>query len=214
MIVLINPNASARMTRDMHAVAQAQAGAIPVVAWTSEAGPPSIQGPEDGEAAVPPLLDLVRKAALEHSPRAIVIGCFDDTGLEEARKIANCPVFGIGQAAYHLAAMLGGRFSVVTTMAVSVPILEDNIRSYGLGQSLARVRASGIPVLELEKASAAIISEIGQAIAEDDVTSVVLGCAGMASLYETLRPNLGIPLIDGVRASISMACAISPIELQ
>ncbi|WP_420003902.1 aspartate/glutamate racemase family protein [Arenibacterium sp. LLYu02] len=207
MILLINPNATEAMTADMTRVAQDQAGAIRVEGWTSLDGPPAIQGVEDGEAAVPPLLKLIEKAA-PLKPRAILIGCFDDTGLAEAQALAPCPVFGIGQAAYHLAAMIGGRFSVVTTLDVSVPILRDNVLAYGLGGALAKVRASGVPVLALEQAEARVADEIRLAIAEDGVTSVVLGCGGMAALRDRLQAETPVRLIDGVRAAVAMACGL------
>ena len=55
-------------------------------------------------------------------------------------------MLGICQAACHVAALRGWRFSVVTTLAVSVPILEENIARYGFAPLLGRVRASDVPV--------------------------------------------------------------------
>ncbi len=208
MIVILNPNSSAQMTASMLDTARRFAPNCQIEAWTSHDGPPSIQGAEDGAACLPPLLDLVRKAA-GLGPRAIVIGCFDDTGLQEARAIANCPVIGIGQAAYHLAAMLGPRFSVVTTLSASIPILEANIRSYGLGGQLASVRASGVPVLDLEtdrdRCYPMVLAEAELATRNDGVQSVVLGCGGMSGLPEFAGNRLSVPLIDGVRVAIRMA---------
>lgn len=204
MIVIINPNSTEAMTQAMLVTAKPLAGSVPVEGWTSPHGPASIQGPEDGAAAVPPLLELVQKA-VDQGAQAIIIGCFDDTGLTEAQAIAPCPVFGIGQAAYHTAAMLGGRFSVVTTLDVSVPILEANVCAYGLGGSLSKVRASGVPVLELEQADTKVIEEICTAEREDAITSVVLGCAGMVDLPEKARAHTHVHLVDGVRAAVAMA---------
>ena len=208
MIVILNPNSSAQMTASMLDTARRTAPNCQIEAWTSHDGPPSIQGAEDGAACLPPLLDLVRKAA-GLGPRAIVIGCFDDTGLQEARAIANCPVIGIGQAAYHLAAMLGPRFSVVTTLSASIPILEANIRSYGLGGQLASVRASGVPVLDLEtdrdRCYPMVLAEAELAARNDGVQSVVLGCGGMSGLPEFAGNRLSVPLIDGVRVAVRMA---------
>jgi allantoin racemase len=140
---------------------------------------------------------------------AIIIGCFDDTALGEARKIAGCPVIGIGQAAYHLAAIAGGRFSVVTTLEVSVPILDANIHSYGLGDRLGKVRASGVPVLALENDPDAavdqVVAEVRMAALEDRVDTVVLGCGGMADINRgSIHPS-AIRVIDGVRAAASFA---------
>ena len=208
MIVLINPNSTQAMTESMQDCARKAVPGAPVEGWTSHDGPPAIQGPQDGEASVPPMLALVHKAA-DAGARAIIIGCADDTGLNAARAIAPCPVLGIGQAAYHMAALAGATFSVVTTLAVSVPILEANIRSYGLGDSLARVRASGVPVLALEtdreNATAHVLAEIARAEREDGVASVVLGCGGMSHVPSYAPPEMRVRLIDGVSAATKIA---------
>lgn len=211
MIVLINPNSTVSMTEDMEEVARRAAPGLTIEAWTSHEGPPAIQGPEDGEACVPPLLRLVEKA-VGQGARAIIIGCADDTGLEAARAAAACPVIGIGQAGYHLAALAGARFSVVTTLDVSVPILEHNVRSYGFGDALSRVRASGVPVLALETdraaATARVLDEIARAAEEDGIQSVVLGCAGMAHIPAAAPPEIKIRIIDGVSAAVRIAAAL------
>jgi len=210
MIVLINPNSTKAMTDAM--VSTARRAGVTVDGWTSFDGPAAIQGPQDGAACVPPLLALVRKAS-DAGAKAIIIGCFDDTGLDAAREIAPCPVIGIGQAAYHLAVLSGARFSVVTTLDVSVPVLEANIQAYGFTPQLVRVRASGVPVLSLESdpngSAPIVIQEIKRAITEDRVDSVVLGCAGMVDIPDMYRPNTGTVLIDGVTAAARLAEILS-----
>ena len=204
MIVIINPNSTASMTEAMLATARQTAPDAVIEGWTSCEGPPAIEGPEDGEASVPPLLVLVKKAS-DQGATAIIIGCFDDTGLDEARNISACPVVGIGQAAYHLAALAGARFSVVTTLEVSIQTLEENIRRYGLMGQLARVRASKVPVLELETdpeaSRAKVLDEVARAATQDEVQSVILGCAGMVDLHGLRISGKSVLLIDGVRAA-------------
>jgi allantoin racemase len=206
MIVLINPNSTEAMTQAM--VETASKAGVALEGWTSVDGPAAIQGPDDGAACIPPLLALVRKAS-DAGAKAIIIGCFDDTGLDAARKIAICPVIGIGQAAYHMAVLEGERFSVVTTLAVSVPILEDNIHTYGFTSKLARVRACGVPVLDLETdpvgTAPAVVGEIKRAVAEDKVDVVVLGCAGMVHIPAYFVETEAVRLIDGVTAAAQLA---------
>ncbi|ALG91057.1 MULTISPECIES: aspartate/glutamate racemase family protein [Actibacterium] len=214
-IVFINPNSTQAMTRAMLASARAAVPGAAFEGWTSTGGPAAIEGPQDGDRAVPPLLHLVQKAS-DDGAAAIVIGCFDDTGLAEARALAACPVIGIGQAAYHLAALAGARFSVVTTLSVSVPILENNIRSYGLSGALVRVRASGVRVLDLEdnpaEAAPRVLAEMRRAVEMDGVESVVLGCAGMVTLLETARAEMPVNVIDGVEAAARLAWALSMVR--
>ena len=201
-VIVINPNSTEAMTEAMLSAARAFRPGLEFEGWTSRLGPPSIQGAEDGALATPPLLDLVRQA---DGAEGIVIGCFDDTALEEAAKIADCPVIGIGQAAFHFCALRQLRFSVVTTMAVSVPVIERNIARYGLTGHCGRVRASGVPVLDLENdpkaACAPILSEATRACQEDGIDAVVLGCAGMVHVTAALREALPVPVIDPVEAA-------------
>ncbi|KIT17951.1 aspartate/glutamate racemase family protein [Jannaschia aquimarina] len=205
-VILINPNSTEAMTGTMLEAARAAAPAgMQIEGWTSHDGPPAIQGAEDGRRAEAPLLDLVRRAAGQGAD-GIVIGCFDDTALHRAALIAPCPVIGIGQAAFNACALRGWRFGVVTTLPVSVPIIETNIARYGLSGSCARVRASDVPVLDLEDrpeaAAAAIRAEAEAACREDGIDALILGCAGMARIVRDVRRAVPVPVIDTVETAI------------
>ena len=215
-LLFINPNTTQSMTDKVRDAARAAAGeGVIVDAITSPHGPASIQGPEDGDAAVPGLLDALRAACAEDYD-GYAIACFDDTGLHECRKITDKPVVGIGQSAFHAAMLLAGSFSVVTTLAVSVPVIEANIRSYAIHDACKRVRASDVPVLALEEpgseAQRRVSAEIATAIAEDGCQSVVLGCAGMAPLAARLSREHGVPVIDGVVAATGMLLTLHAIR--
>ncbi len=203
-VVMINPNSTVSMTEAMLAAAQDAAPEFSFAGWTSHEGPPAIQGAEDGDVATPPLLALVHKAS-EQGAQGIIIGCFDDTALTEAARIAKCPVVGIGQASYHKAALRNWRFSVVTTLPVSVPVIEDNIRQFGLGGFAARVRASNVPVLALETdgeaAELTIVEEAKRAASEDGIDAVILGCAGMVNVTRAVKASIGPAVIDPVVAA-------------
>ncbi|WP_152048323.1 aspartate/glutamate racemase family protein [Aureimonas psammosilenae] len=208
-ILFINPNATASMTEKIAAAARAAAGpGTSILSATNRAGPPSIQGPADGAAAEPGLLALICER--EGDADAIVIACFDDTGLERARALTLKPVIGIGEAAMRAAGAGGRPFSVVTTLSVSVPVIEDNVRVYGLTAACRRVRASEVPVLALEEpgstARETVAAEIAAALAEDRSGAIVLGCAGMADLADQFAARFGLPVLDGV------VCAVKALE--
>ena len=97
--------------------------------------------------SVPGLLAEMKKAG---DVDAHVIACFDDTGLDAARCLASAPVIGIGEAAFHTACLVAGKFGVVTTLSRSVPAIEHNLIKYGLFSRCVKVRASDVAVLELE----------------------------------------------------------------
>ncbi|MEM5471793.1 aspartate/glutamate racemase family protein [Hoeflea sp. AS60] len=208
-ILIINPNTTASMTETIGVAAKNAASVgTTVLAVNPDSGPASIQGPDDGEAALPGLYKIFDRHMLGGDPfDAVVIACFDDTGLEELRDRSKVPITGIGEAAYRLAAETAAPFSVVTTLAVSIPVLEYNIKSYGLAAQCARVRASEIPVLDLElnpeQSLSRIGSEVAVAMKYDQCRSIVLGCAGMADMARILEKDYSIPVIEGVSAAVA-----------
>jgi allantoin racemase len=216
-IHIVNPNSTVSMTEKIAAAARdVAASGTDIVAVTSLKGPPAIQGHYDGALAVPGLLEEIARGEAD-GVDAHVIACFDDTGLDPARALARAPVIGIGEAGYHLASLIAGRFSVVTTLSCSVPILEDNLRRYGLAGRCARVRASEVPVLALEEAGSdarrRVSDEIAAAILEDRAEAIVLGCAGMADLARWLSDLHEVPVIDGVAAAVKLAEALVGLGL-
>ena len=182
-------------------------------------GPESIEGYYDEAFSLPGLLEKIRRGEAEGFD-GYVIACFDDfddTGLDAARTVATAPVVGICEAAMHVAGMLGGRFSVVTTLARSVPALEGLARRYGVAER-CRVRVSEVPVLALEDPASGAVQtverEIERALQEEDgAECIVLGCAGMADLAAELTRRLGVPVIDGVAAATRLVEALVGLGL-
>ena len=209
-ILVINPNTTASMTTKIGAAARAVARPdTEIVATNSQNGPASIQGFLDVATCVPGLLaEVVRHPDVD----AIVVACFDDTGVDAVRTMVSVPVLGIGEAAYHAASMISTKFSVITTLLRSVPGLENNLMRYGLAQKCVRVRATDIPVLKLEEGDHATLSkirsEIREAIEQDKAEAIVLGCAGMSDLMTQLSEEFGLPIIDGVAAAVTFAEAL------
>ncbi len=216
-ITVINPNSTVSMTEKAAAAAGDAVPGVEVTGVTCHLSPPAIQGPEDDAICRPFVLHEVARAAAEGA-QAIVIACFDDPALDEARSSVSIPVIGIGEAGFHAAMLLGGRFSVVTTLAVAIPIIEENLRHYGLANACAKVRAAGVAVLELEDESTGahlkVSAEIARAKAEDGVGAIVLGCAGMADLAARMEAEHGLKVIDGVGAAAAFAVALVNLRRQ
>src|SRR5262245_23968757 len=208
-ILVVNPNTTASMTETIRRAAEKSAApGTRIVAVNPPSGPESIEGFYDDALAVPGLLAEIAKGEAQ-GVAAHVIACFDDTGLDAARSLACAPVVGIGEAAFHVASLIAGRFGVVTTLARSVPTIEFNLIRYGLAARCARVRASDVAVLDLEKRQSHAIGRIDAQIAaaksDDGAEAIVLGCAGMADLAADLTARHGLPVIDGVAAAVALA---------
>ncbi|WEX76309.1 aspartate/glutamate racemase family protein [Sinorhizobium numidicum] len=215
-ILVINPNTTASMTGKIGTAAQIAASpATQIVAVNPQDGPPSIEGYFDEVFVVPGIIAEMAKAG---AVDAYVIACFDDTGLDAARCAAEAPVIGIGEAAFHLATLVAGKFSVVTTLARSVPAIEHNLVKYGLASRCAKVRASDVAVLDLElpgsDARSKVSAEIARAITEDKAEAIVLGCAGMADLAHALSLEHGVPVLDGVACAVRLAETVAALGLK
>ncbi|MGY5451748.1 aspartate/glutamate racemase family protein [Agarivorans sp. MS3-6] len=205
-ILVVNPNTSAAMTDKIALSAkQIAATGTDIIAVHSQHGPASIEGYYDEALSIPGMLAAIQ-AVVNYD--AIVIACFDDTGLDAVRCLTDKPVLGIGEAACHVASMLANKFSVVTTLARSVPALEHNLLGYGMDRKCVKVRSSEVAVLELEENNPAalskISSEIEQAIIQDRAEAIVLGCAGMTDLANALSIKYGLPVLDGVSCAVSL----------
>ncbi len=215
-IIVVNPNTTASMTLKISEAARiAASSTTTITAINPENGPASIQGYYDEASSLAGLLQAVHDNP-DHD--AIIIACFDDTGLDAVRCMTDAPVLGIGESAFHAAAFVSNKFSVVTTLSRSVPAIEHNLVRYGLASRCAKVRASDVPVLELEQpasnARSKISTEIGCAIKEERAEAIVLGCAGMADLAASLSSEHGVPVIDGVSAAVAFAEGLVRIGLK
>lgn len=209
-ILLVNPNSTAAMTGQIaRAAREVVRPTTRIVATNPTDTPPSIQGYLDVANCLPGLIAEVRR---HPDCDAVVVGCFDDTGVEALRCITSAPVIGIGEAAYHAASMIAPKFSVVTTLSRSISGLEANLLRYGLDRRCASIRASDVPVLELERGDEKTISklhrQIAAAIEQDGAEAIVLGCAGMTDLMASFSDEFGIPVVDGVTCAVTMAEAL------
>ena len=208
-ILVINPNSTASMTAQIDASARRAAFPGTFIQTVNPLGTPaSIEGHADEALAVPAMLDLIRKGEAEGFD-AYVIACFDDPGLAAARELARGPVIGICQAGVQVAATIANRFSIVTTLPRSVPIIEDLVGAYGAHARCRSVRSVNMPVLALEQDPATsesrLLHEIRAAREDDGAEAVLLGCAGMSDLCARLEARSGMPVIDGVSAAIKLA---------
>ncbi|MBV7521339.1 aspartate/glutamate racemase family protein [Ensifer sp. ENS12] len=211
-LLLINPNSTRSMTEQAHRSAERVAAPHTLLeSINPTSSPASIEGHADEAMAVPAMLAEVRKGEMRGID-AYVIACFDDPGLGAAREIARGPVIGICQAAVQVAMNIATRFTIITTLPRSVPIIEDLADAYGAGHRCRKVRSVDMPVLALEEDLAhteeMLVQEILKARQEDGAEAIILGCAGMSELCDRLKARTGMPVIDGVTAAVKLAEAL------
>ncbi|MET3648423.1 aspartate/glutamate racemase family protein [Phyllobacterium ifriqiyense] len=211
-IHLINPNSTASMTAQVLESAMRVANPTTRVTAVNPLDTPvSIEGGTDEAMAVPSMLSEILKGEAQ-GVDAYVIACFDDPGLHAAREIARGPVVGICQAAVQVAMTISRRFTVITTLPRSIPIIEDLVSAYGADRHCRNVRAIDLPVLGVDsdpaEAERLLTIQIHKAKLEDRAEAIVLGCAGMSALCERLSIATGLTVIDGVTAAVKLAEAL------
>lgn len=207
-IKIVNPNTTWSMTEKMAEAARAIAApGTEIVAVSPAGGPASIEGHYDEAIATIGLLEEIRSGEAAGID-GYVVACFGDPGLMAAREAAIGPVIGVAEAAMHYASLIAPGFSVVTTLGRTAGIAAHLAERYGMARFCRRIRAAEIAVLDLEDdASGAyrrILDECRKAVDEDEAGAIVLGCAGMTDLTRRLTADLGVPVIDGVVAAVTM----------
>jgi allantoin racemase len=216
-IQLINPNTSTAMTAALAASAQQLLRpGNQLLAVTNAAGPASIEGHYDEALSVPGLLQAIRDGERE-GVEGHVIACFGDPGLLAAREIARYPVIGIAEAAMHLATWVATGFSIVTTLGRTKVIARHLVERYGFHAQCRGIHAVEIPVLALDQDPDGLRrlmrSACREALERDESGAIVLGCAGMSHLAQTLQDDLGVPVIDGVGAALKLVETLGELRL-
>jgi Asp/Glu/hydantoin racemase len=163
------------------------------------------------------ILDGLIKSEEGHD--AAIIGCFNDPGLQEARESLAIPVIGVGEAGMLLACMLGRNFGVVTVRKKLIPVVEENVKRYGLESRLIRhapVRSCELdeklyPAMFSDPLNIAVppFEEQARKMAEDGAEVVVVGCASLGPALSLAGYNkvegTRVPVINATAAAVKFA---------
>jgi allantoin racemase len=213
-IRIINPTITREWEEATYQAYQAAADPTTELSVVSlDWGTASIECYRDHALVVPDILNKALQAERE-GVDAVIVDCMGDPGVAAARELLHIPVVGPAEASMHLAAMLGHRFSVLTVLEARIPMMEDQVASYGLSEQLASVRAFNIPVLELENNPQATLQKVievsEQAVRQDGAQVIVPGCTGLAGYAPRIQAGLAergceVPVIDPPSVAIKTA---------
>ena len=214
-ILLVNVNTTASMTEAIAASARVVAGPdTEVVALTPTLGADSVEGNFESYLAAVAVMDAVTR--YDGPYEAVIQAGFGEHGREGLQELLEVPVVDITEAAGHVACLLGHKYSVVTTLDRTVPLIEDRLKLAGLDARCASVRSSGLSVLQLEDpelAVKAVVHEAELAVRLDRAEVICLGCGGMAGLDDAVRTQTGVPVVDGVTAAVKLAESLVALGL-
>lgn len=207
-ILILNVNTTVSMTYSIGESARSAASpGTEIIELTPNFGPDSCEGNFESYLAAIAVMDKVVNYTEPYD--AVIQAGYGEHGREGLQELLNVPVVDITEAAASMAQFLGHKYSVVTTLDRTVPLIEDRLKLAGLNERCASVRASGLSVLELEsdpeRAVIAIVEQSRQAVEIDKAEVIVLGCGGMAELESRVSQATGVPIVDGVRAAVTIA---------
>lgn len=134
---------------------------------------------------------------------AVCIDTVSDSGLYALRSRLTIPVIGPGQVAFHVACMLGHKFSIITMWDEWFHLYRKVLTEYGLWHRLASMRSiktrpdlSELLSGKEEVIFAKLEQESLRAIEEDGADVIVLGSTTMHQSHGFLKQRLPVPVIN------------------
>jgi allantoin racemase len=216
-ILVINPNPSIPMTNQIRAALETiKRSDTELTVTCPQKGPETIESAYDEAYAIPPTLELVKKADQDGFD-AVILACFSDPGLEAAKEITNIPVVGIEEATLHMAAMLGAKFTIMTPRKQRIPSKVEHVHLRGMSHFLASVRSLDLTVAQTEsdpvKTKQRLVEVSKIAVEVDGAEIIIMGCAGMSGYAQEIEQTLNVKVLDPSAVALKTAEAMVDLGL-
>ncbi|OUW81012.1 MAG: hypothetical protein CBD74_08950 [Saprospirales bacterium TMED214] len=173
-------------------------------------------GTPDARARVAEAYYAAGVAAVEEGFDAVFINTMGDYGLQKLRDKVRVPVVGAGEAATHLALMLGNSFSVVSLWPPRLKFLFQHVlkdtgteaHCKGLhflteDEDLETVGSEDNIITQLQACQYVpmkiIRDKCEQIFDEGEADTIILGCTCMAGMYPVLKAD-GLAVLEPMRA--------------
>lgn len=164
------------------------------------------------------IVECTRDAA-QQGIDAMVIGCFYDPALEDAREISGqTVVVAPCLSCLTVASQLANRFSILVGRDKWIHQMTERVRHYGMLDRLASFRSLGLGVDDFQLDHAVtrgrIIDEARRAVKDDHAEAIVLGCTIEFGFFEEVQQAVGVPVIDAVVAPFKHAEHLAQLKRQ
>lgn len=137
----------------------------------------------------------------------LIVFCATDPGVASAKEWLKIPVVGLLETSVALARLVGRRFTWISPLSRGNGLVRDKMAVTGLETHMASIRAIEVPLTDLHDDGALLektLAEGRTAVEQDGADSLIIGCTGMFGLAESVRKELGVPVIDAGVAGIRM----------
>ena len=199
-LLIINPNTSEAMTEDIRrTILMVKNKEIDIEVIHSDFGAESLESFYDYTLASFGMSRCLKRHVKDYD--GILIACFGDPGLYAIEEISDCPVVGIAEASMGIANLLGAKFSILAASEKASPMMDYLVCGYGMQARSAGTVAINMSVLDVEQNKEEAIEKLVNAgrIAKNRGAEVlILGCAGMTGISESVEKRLGIRVLDPV----------------
>jgi Asp/Glu/hydantoin racemase len=205
VILLINPNTSARSTEMMLTVARPLLpGGVTIRGVGAARGAAMIVDPAALTVAEAEVMRLGTTEAGEVD--AVIVAAFGNPGCGPLRRLLPIPVIGIGEAAVQEAGAGGRRFGIATTTPQLAGAIEAGVRDLGLADRFTGVRVPGGDPLALAANPAeqdeALASAAIQCMELDEAEAVIIGGGPLSDTAARLRRRFHAAIIEPVPAAV------------
>jgi Asp/Glu/hydantoin racemase len=152
---------------------------------------------------------------------AMVIKCFDDLGVREARNFARTPVFGLSEATFHYACQLGGKLgALVPNMPGQIAFVQKQIDDMGLSGRMIPNGVRAERKLFVESFGEALrdprqmverLSKQAREMVDEGADVIVMACGGLgqicgvADFHVLEHRGARIPVVNPLATAVKVA---------
>ena len=162
------------------------------------------------EAMATPGIIHATIAAAEEGFDALVIGCFYDTALLDAREVSNkMVVVAPCHSSIETALSLANNFAIIVGRRKWVNQMTNTVSEHGYKEKLVGFFDVGMGVDDFQKDHNKTIKALTKAsidaVENHHAESIILGCTDEFGFYKDLQKIVGVPVIDPSLAALKKA---------
>lgn len=202
-ILLVNCNTSKAATgRAIRVAEEIASPSTEIIGATARFGAAKVAGYYDSFVSAAAVLEAMERE--RGNCDAVVMVGFGEHGREAARQLMDVPVVDITEAAMMTACLVGSRVGILSTSESSVAQTRDSIESMGLGSRLSGIAVAAVSDTMPDDERIAAMVAAAEQLLHSGADAIALAGAGMLDVQRQLHDRLGIPIVDGLTAAVTL----------